>query len=36
VDTLAKAFGVSENENPGTVQLKVFEEVYGEVNGFGK
>jgi hypothetical protein len=33
VDTLAKAFGVSENENPGTVQLKVFEEVYGEVNG---
>jgi len=33
VTTLAKAFGVSERNNPAEIQLKEFEEVYGEIDG---
>ena len=33
VETLAKAFGMTDNENPSNVQLKVFEEIYGVING---
>ncbi len=34
VDTLAKAFGFSNSENPGEVKLKEFEETYGIIGDF--
>ena len=33
VETLAKAFGFTGNENPGDILIKSFEEVYGIVDG---
>ncbi len=33
VDTLAKAFGLSEVENPAAAQIKILEEVFGELDG---
>lgn len=33
VSILAEAFGLDDTPNPGAVQIKTFEELYGEVNG---
>ncbi|MDY7028975.1 MAG: hypothetical protein SVR04_11815 [Spirochaetota bacterium] len=33
VEILAEAFGLGAQENPGTIQAKIFEEIFGEVNG---
>lgn len=33
VEILAEAFGLGAQENPGTIQAKIFEEIFDEVNG---
>ena len=33
LETLAKAFGVSDRSDPAAIQLKEFEEAYGEIDG---
>ena len=34
VEVLAKAFGLSEQENPASIQIKVFEEHFGMIDGW--
>lgn len=33
VDTIAQAFGLSDKENPAGIQIKIFEEIYGIIDG---
>lgn len=33
VRVLAEAFGITDQENPGTIQIKLLEETFGEIDG---